>query len=311
MEHLKAGYIDGALVSKIILQNPNINGKSFIATTCDEIRSCGGSIYFNVDPAWEHLKQFEGRMAVVGLPCHLKALDRILRHHPKLTEKIVLKIGLFCGHNSKKALLYKVLEKKKIPLGEIKEFRFRRGAWRGKMQVLLKDDRFIEFPFSHFSVYQNLNLFSLERCLYCRDHTAEYSDISCGDIWIKKMKKEPIKHTIFLARNQKGITAVDLIVKRGTAHVKSSSPVEVFHSQKRALILHKGLYARAAVGWLFGLKISCAEKGDIRWNDYLSAFVGIVNAKFSEKKSFQKFVFLTPRPLWYLYMLFYKTLHNF
>ena len=311
MEQLKAGYIDGALVSKIFLDHGDIKGESFIATTCDEIRSSGGSIYFNVDPAWRDVKHFEGRLAVVGLPCHLKALNRICCKNPNLNEKIVLKIGLFCGHNSKKTLLYKVLEKKKIPINDIKAFRFRRGRWRGKMHVILNDNRSIEFPFSHFSVYQNLNLFSLKRCLYCSDHTAENSDLSCGDIWIKEMKKEPIKHTIFLARNRKGIATVDLIVKEGAAQVKSSSPAEVFHSQKRALILHKGLYARAVMGRWFGLKISCEDKGDVQWNDYLSAFVGIVNAKLSEKKSFQKFVFITPRPLWYLYMLFYKIRHNF
>ena len=125
------------------------------------------------------------------------------------------------------------------------------------------------------------------------------------------MKKESIKHSIFLARNQKGIAAIDLIIKEGAAQVRSSSPAEVFRSQKRALILHKGLYARAVMGRLFGLNISCEDKGDVRWNDYLSAFVGIANAKLSEKEPFQKFVFITPRPLWYLYMLFYKILHNF
>ena len=107
---------------------------------------------------------FEGRLAVVGLPCHLKALNRICDRNLNINKKIVMKIGLFCGHNSDKKLLYKVLEKKKISIGDINAFLFRRGRWRGQMRIVLNDNKIIEFPFSHYSVYRNLNSVFLKRC---------------------------------------------------------------------------------------------------------------------------------------------------
>tara|TARA_B100000315_G_scaffold260934_1_gene327767 strand:+ start:35833 stop:36894 length:1062 start_codon:yes stop_codon:yes gene_type:complete len=311
MEQLKTGYIDGALVSRIVVDNGDIKGESFIAKTCDEIRSSGGSIYFNVDPAWRDVDHFEGRLAVVGLPCHLKALNRICDRNLNINKKIVMKIGLFCGHNSDKKLLYKVLEKKKISIGDINAFLFRRGRWRGQMRIVLNDNKIIEFPFSHYSVYRNLNLFSLKRCINCRDHTAEYSDVSCGDIWLKKMKKEPIKHSIFLSRTQAGTEAIDFLIHKRAILARKSTPQEVFQSQKRALILHKGLYARSRVSRIFGMNISCMEKGDTRWNDYLAAFIAIANVRCSESKLFGNLVFRTPRQILYLYMLVYKLTHNF
>jgi len=311
IKYLESGKIDGALLCKIQLKEGQINGTSFIASTRNDVISSGGSIYFNVEPSWKSLKHFGGRLAVVGLPCHLKILNRWEMKDPSLKKRIVLKIGLFCGHNSKKELLLRVLEKKGIQTKDIKSFRFRKGKWRGNMHIILKDSSIVEFPFSHFSTYQNLNLFSLKKCLCCNDHTAELSDFSCGDIWRKKMKRESIKHSVFFARNQVGAAAIDSLIQKNAITARKLTPEEIFLSQKRALIFHKGLYARSKVSKLFGMNIPCSEKGDTRWNDYMTAFVAIANAKGTEHEFFNRVLFKVPRQILYLYMLCYKLMHNF
>ena len=312
IELLEAGTVNGAVVSKIELDDGEILGRAFIATSREEILSCGGSIYFNVKPlSLQRLKSFPGRLAVVGLPCQINTLTKSIGRDEELSDKIAVKIGLFCGHNSSKALLIKVLEKKRINIEDIERFSFRKGRWRGRMQISMKCGRNVDFPFSHFSVYQNLHLFSLKKCLYCTDHTAEYADISCGDVWLKKMKKEAIKHSIFLSRNQKGNDVLDMVSKKRAIKVKDSSPKEVFLSQKRSLLHHKSLYARSRLSGLFGYNIKCTEKGDTRWNDYLSTLISMSNIKWSESKGFQKLIFFLPRQILFLYLLVFKLLTNF
>ncbi len=309
---LRSGQIDGALVSKMELTQGDIRAKAFIATSEQDVLSAAGSIYFDTEQLpIQRLRDFPGRLAVVGLPCHLNALKKVIEKDAELADKIVLKIGLFCGHMTEKALLLKVLEKKGIAAGDINKISFRKGKWRGRMHIYKKDGSETDFPFSHFSVYRNLNLFSLERCLHCADHTAERSDISCGDAWLNRMKREPIKHSIFLSRGRRGSDVLDGLIKSGDIVAVDSSPLEVFLSQKRALILHKAVYCRSKISGLFGYSVGCDKKGYVRWNDYVSSLILMANTKWSKNRAFQKFIFIIPRQILYLYMLAYKFFHNF
>jgi len=310
-ESLESGRIDGAMVTRLGVEDGQISAVSYIAKTREDILRSSGSIYFNVEPDWKSLLRFKGYLAVVGLPCHLRILNRWTENDSALALKIRLRIGLFCGHNSRKDLLLNLLRKKGIDVREIKNLRFRKGRWRGNMQVKLIDDKIIEFPFSDFSVYQNLNFFSLRKCLYCNDHTAEISDIACGDVWLRKMKREPIKHSVFLTRTPVGREIIQRLLAAGRIRARTSTPFEIFQSQKRSLILHKGLYARSKISGLFGMKIPCTDRGDIRWNDYLAAFIAVLNARCSENDRFNRFLFRAPKQLLYLYMLAYKLTHNF
>ena len=312
VELLERGLIDGALVSHLECSDGTIRGHSFIATSRESILRSTGSIYCDVaTTTFSALKDFGGRLAVVGLPCYLNGLNRMLSKDEELRKQIYLKIGLFCGHNSRKELLLRLLEKKKIPVDQIERLVFRRGHWRGNMCVALKDGRSIHFPFSHFSLYQNLHFFSQEKCLYCGDHTAEGADISCGDVWLRKMKSSPIKHSVFLSRTERSDEVLEMLMNQGAILARDSSPQEVFLSQKRALLHHKSLYARARLGRLFGFDIPCPEKGGVRWNDYLSNLISLTNVRLSANAQFKKLLFHIPRRVLFFYLLIFKFFTNF
>ena len=67
---LENGRIDGAVVSRLIVNNGIIAGESLIATTPKEILASRGSIYSSVQPlSRSRIEGFNGRLAVVGLPC--------------------------------------------------------------------------------------------------------------------------------------------------------------------------------------------------------------------------------------------------
>lgn len=312
IELLESGIIDGAVVVRMVLENGAVNGKAFIATSRDEIIACGGSIYSHVLPLpLNQIREFQGRLGFVGIPCNIRRLISVSKRDPLLDEKIAVTIGLFCGHNSKKELIGHVLNQKKINVDDIDEFYFRRGRWRGKMEVRLKSGKTMRFPFSHFSIYQNLHFFSQKKCIFCADHTAEHADISSGDAWLKKMKHEPIKHSIFLSRTSRGGEIIDHLKRKNRILVKDAASRDVFMSQKRALIHHKSTRARARMGKWLGYSLPSAANGVSRWNDYPATFISLFNLKWSESVRYRHLIFKIPKPVLFLYLFFFKLLTNF
>lgn len=312
-ELLRFGDIQGALVVSMIVQDGKLTPRPMIATSPEEVLAAGGSIYCDVNllALKEQILQFPGTLAMVGLPCHFQALERLTVKHPELAERISLRIGLFCGHNSKKELLENVLRQKAIKEEDIAQFSFRKGHWRGSTRIVLHDGTVCTFPFTDFSLYQNLHLFSLKKCLYCGDHTAETSDISCGDVWLRKMKQEQIKHSIFFSRTDRGDDVLQRLIDQNTLITRPSSGEEVFLAQKRSIIHHKNLYVRSRLSKLFGLTIPCPPKGVVRWNDYISTLMILINVLASDNTRIKHVWFKIPRPLLFGYLLFFKLLTNF
>jgi coenzyme F420-reducing hydrogenase beta subunit len=309
---METGAIDGALVSRFDIENGVPCGRSFIATTREEISASGGSIYADVTPVpLKDIREFKGRIGIVGLPCYLKGIRRLCETEPWLKQKIHIKIGLFCGHNSRRELLLKVLEKKKILPGSVDRIRFRKGRWRGQMAVQLNSGETIRFPFSHFSIYQNLHLFSQKKCIHCADHTAEYADVACGDAWLRELKSESIKHSIFITRNRIGEDLVKRMAAADRIRIRGASPEDVFRSQKRSLVHHKSLKAKSKTAPLFGYRIPCSGMSLDRWNDRLAAIISLTNIKWSESDRFKHLIFRIPRPILLLYLLIFKALTNF
>ena len=309
---METGAIDGALVSRFIIKNGVPCGRSFIATTRKEISSSGGSIYADVNPVpLQNIREFGGRIGVVGLPCYLKGIHRLCKTEPRLKEKIHLKIGLFCGHNSRGELLLHVLRKEGIVPESVDRLSFRKGKWRGQMEVHLKAGNIMRFPFTHFSIYQNLHLFSQKKCIYCSDHTAEFADVSCGDAWLRELKSEPIKHSIFITRNRKSDDLVRRMAVKNRVRIKDASPQDVFRSQKRSLVHHKSLRAKSKTAPVFGYRILCSGMSLDRWNDRLAAFISLANIKWSENERYKHLIFRIPQPVLFLYLLIFKALTNF
>ncbi len=308
--------IDGALVSRCVVRNNALKSETFIARTRPEILSCRTSVYFDFDPlnprVLDEIGRFDGKIAVVGLPCHLKKLARPRREDDALDRKIALTMGLFCGHNSKKELMYQVLAKKKIDLADVRAFAFRKGLWRGRTRAILKDGSEISFPFQHFSVYQNMHILSADKCRVCTDHTAETADIATGDVWTARAKKERIKHSVFISRSETGRAALASAIRRGMIIGKPVDAGMVFQANRRALIHHKAIRARAMAASLFNEKIKAPpDAPDARWNEFLAAVMVFLIQKLVSGEKGKAFLFRLPRGVVWVYLAIFKLLTNF
>jgi len=312
---LDSKIIDGALVCRSKVIDNKISYEVKIVTCSKDILDYASSVYFNI-PLLEYIpniKKFYGKIAFVGLPCQIRILRNLMKNDIILREKVFLIIGLFCGHNSRKNLLIDILNKKGIREIDVKEIIFRQGLWRGNMQVTLKDDKRVSFPFQDFSTYQNLHFDSLKKCLYCVDHTAEDADISCGDAWLSYLRNDPIKHSLIVTRTDFSNYFIHEMRRKGDIFLMQIEPEIIYKAQKRSLISHKSIEARSKIGKIFGYSITCpSEYNDTaRWNDYLASFILLINIQISSNKKFRKHIFFIPRIILYSYLFLFKSLTSF
>ena len=307
---LESGQVDGALVCRLEVIEGRLRAAPFIASNRQEVLSAGGSIYLDVNPLGDSalLQNFKGRLAMVGLPCHLDMLAKMKQRAPALNDKIIFTIGLFCGHNSRRELIERVLTKRRVDLEKVASFRFRRGLWRGRTWVHYNDGKAENFPFQAFSRYQNLHFFTLQRCLRCADHTAETADVSVGDLWSKRLKAKPIKHSAILQRSDRGQRVVREMMEQGKITMESCSAREIFQAQKRALTCHKSVYTRYKLGPYFGFDLPAVTKTPTPWNHWLASLIVMANAKWSGSPRFKRLIFNIPKPLLQAYLLVFKGL---
>lgn len=310
---LETGQIDAALVCHSQMKDGALDHKIYLAKTREEILAAQTSKYFNI-PILKGIKlieEFDGKVAVVGLPSQINAITRRIDKNEDLAQKIVFKISLFCGHNSEDDLVKTVWKKKGIQESEIDHFYFRKGLWRGRMRVHMKDGTQHEFPFQDFSHYQNLHILSLGRCLNCFDHMGYYADISTGDVWTRSAKEIGIKPSIFLARTDRGLEVAEEMLKAQKIEADETDREALYRSQMRSINYHYAISARAKVAKYFGLNIKDRTGEKPKFRDVMAACIVLWNHKISGSPKALSMFMKIPKPILAIYVYIFKGLTHY
>jgi coenzyme F420-reducing hydrogenase beta subunit len=310
---IKEGEINGALVCRSIITEGKIRPQFFIAESEEELLASQGSKYIAVDfnqDALPLIRAFKGKLAVVALPCDTTNLRHACENDSQLEKKIALVITLFCGHNSRPELTDMITRKLTKSNKTLKDFRYRRGHWRGSLQAEFNDGGQVEKPFSYFSLYQNLYFFCQQKCHHCIDQTGYNSDISVGDIWSLRMKENPVKHSAVITRSPAGAAAFQKALDAEVITANAEPIDEICEGQARSLPLHYNTSARSRAGRLLNIKIKDSVNEKVRWNDFLIAWIALFNEKLSRSSSGQKLIRRTPRFLLKLYLYVMKGLES-
>lgn len=286
---MKNKEIDGAWVVKTAFtKTGQITYQTYIATNVQQICDASSSVYMNI-PMLSHLdqiRQFKGRLAVVLTPCMMRALGRILETDEKLRDKIVLKIGLFCsGAHDSRATEY-ALDKCHITRKGAERLYYRRGHWRGRASVIYEDGSQADFSYKKtICAYKNAYFFMNRGCFSCKDQFAMAADISFGDVWLKEMKKEPIKYTGCIIRTKEAYAMLQRAVEQGDLYIRHMSDTQMCKSQKRALAF---------------------KYRDRRWNYRLAGYFAVKNQQFSFQHP--RLLKHIPMPIIYYYMCLIRLL---
>jgi coenzyme F420-reducing hydrogenase beta subunit len=308
---LDSGQIDGALVLGTTVVGNQIKPEYKIISNSNELSHFQGSKYITTNfthDAVPLIEAFQGKLAMILLPCDTWVINRLRKNDPQLDAKIKFMIALFCGHISDPELSQLVIKKNKQLGKSLTDFRYRVGHWRGKMQFLFEDNTQIEKPFSTFSDYQNLYFYCARKCLRCNDHTGYECDLSIGDVWLMSMKDNEIKHNAVISRTEAARNLINQAIDEKVLGGSSVAIELIADAQSRSLPMHYNVSARSKAGKLLGIKIADTVQERVRLVDFLIAFIILFNFRLSTTVKGRAFISRLPRKIIKLYLYFLKFL---
>ena len=267
---------------------------------------------FPIAKCMDQVKAFNGKVAVIAVPCMIRAITALCERDKNLADKVVLKMGLYCSGNHDKRATTLSMEKSGVTAENAERLYYRRGHWRGQSAVIYKDGSEKAFSYTKtICAYKNAYFYEKASCMVCQDHYAFDADISFGDIWLKEMKANPIKHSSCVIRTDRARELYENAVKDGVLVESHLSGRDLVRSQKRALVF-KFTCAPAKIKYFkkknnTELKLEASDK--CKWNQKLAYYLARKNEEMSHKKPGK----VEKLPTWfvYYYMCFIRVLLSF
>lgn len=250
---LKNKKIDGAFVTKFDKENPLLV-KCFIATTPEEIISARSSKYspVSLNKAAQDIKSADGsRYVIVGLPCHIEGMRKLMEIDKKLRDKVIGLFGLYCSCGRSFYLTQYVFKERGIDSKKLSYFQYRDEGCLGDMvvklpvsekntirvadsnseSVLYKNE--VIYKEHYQSYYHPLRSFFIPyRCILCIDHYAELADMCFGDIHIKPYSEDKVGVNSIIIKNKKWLALLEECQKSGAVHLEEVKFQTISESQK-------------------------------------------------------------------------------
>ncbi|MEM4468642.1 MAG: Coenzyme F420 hydrogenase/dehydrogenase, beta subunit C-terminal domain [Candidatus Nezhaarchaeales archaeon] len=165
--------LERKLVDAVILAGTEdrLIPKPVLAFTPEDVLKCAKSKYFYI-PSLIELGRYDKvkSVMVVGLPCQIRAIERLAEFDIGISRKVTYKVGLFCKHN----LDYDSMVERLLPKVGVAVEDLAKVDVKGKVIVYDKAGRSYELPLSE---YESLTRPS---CLQCPEFVSRYADINVG-----------------------------------------------------------------------------------------------------------------------------------
>jgi coenzyme F420 hydrogenase subunit beta len=243
---LGAGLIDGAVVN---VEDPNHPGRgmSILAKTQEEVLNCAKSIYCITEIKKSVHEAFittdVKRVAVVGLPCQIADLQKMLINDQSLQSKIVATIGLFCGHNIAPTALSEVYTSLGMDSKDVQSFIYRGSGWYpSKIRITKKDGSILDIPFedSYFCKIWRAFTHVPKMCKECSDFLAESADISFGDAWLPELYSNQEGYNLGVSFTKVGTDLMQKCMSEGVLDLKKGDVSLLLKSNGEQLRLKEG-----------------------------------------------------------------------
>ncbi|NMB56476.1 hypothetical protein GYA19_00885 [Candidatus Beckwithbacteria bacterium] len=242
---LKAQIIDGAIVTIKAVDKPWENQIQIIKDYKFLEKNSLHSRYTQASPLIKvkELLKMKGKYVFVGKGCDIASLTKLRKVNPKINEKILFTIGIFCAHQPSRQAILDYLKDKKIKLSQIKDLNFRYGSWPGNLKIKFKNGE--EFSDSYLNVWPNFlakSKYRNFRCDLCPDGFCEQADLSIGDPWILLKKREA--GSVVILRNSKFYPYLQKALKNNIFSATKIDPAFIIKSQQALVFKKKKMLPR-------------------------------------------------------------------
>lgn len=256
LELLNEKKVDGVIASRL-KKMPPWETETIIATTKEEILSCSQSIYqpIPVLEILDKLKEFNGNVALVGLPDQVAAIRNLQLAKSPIVKKIKYCIGPYVGTNMYFSSIKSFLKSNGIKdYRQIKNLKYRDGEWPGHLSILLKNGK--KFKAKKFYYNYLIPFFITKSSLTSVDLTNELTDISVGDAWNPKYEKQRQGFSVVIARSNKGSQLLRSMQKKGLLELSKITEKEAVGMHGHMLEFKKrGAFIRLKIRKISGKKI--------------------------------------------------------
>ncbi len=209
IQALRDGIIEAATVCQLSDKEP-LRPKPFVALTEQDLIASAGSKYVSC-PSLSSLRDIVDKhqsIAVVGVPCQVRAIQFMRKRAPRYAKHIKLVIGLFCTESYPYTKFCEMLKSK---MGVDPSSVIRSEIKHGKFSVKLSNGEV------HGIRIKETKEYARRSCSFCGDFAAESADLSVGSIG-----SEEGWSTIF-ARSQEAKDLVDRAISSNLLEVKKLS----------------------------------------------------------------------------------------
>ena len=227
-----------------------------ISSSVDELISTAKTKYYPVTltDAISKLKSLDGRVAIVGVACFIKAIRLAQVQDPVFNEKVAFLVGIICGGVKSAYFAEYLASKSGVSVTEYKKPEFR-----------VKDLNSLAIDYSYSCIDANnechtvkmrsvgdmwgTGMFKANACDYCDDVTTELADISLGDAWIEPYNQDGAGNSVVVTRS----TLAEKIIRNGIDNgdlVLDELPEDRLLSSQQGSFNHRhqGLAYRIAKG---------------------------------------------------------------
>jgi len=205
---LKEGIIEAAVACKFGAQP--LRPEPLVALAKEDLISSAGSKYVSC-PSLSSLREIVGKyesVAVVGVPCQVRAIQLMRKRAARYAKPIKLIIGLFCTESYPYTRFCDMLGNK---MGVDPSLVIRSEIKHGKFSVKLRDGK------THSIKIKETKEYARNSCHFCGDFASESADLSVGSIGSEE------GWSTIIIRSQEAKDLLDGAVKSGLLEVKELS----------------------------------------------------------------------------------------
>lgn len=193
---------------------------------------------------FKEIDQKEGKVAVSGVSCFIKAVRLKQHYKPQYKEKIPFLVGIICGGLKSTFFTDYLAQKSGIEGKYLKqEYRIKdpkATAIEYSFGAFDKNNTFHQMKMKTVGDMWGTGLFKANACDFCDDVTTELADISLGDAWLEPYRKEGMGTSVIVTRTQ----FADELIQTGILNNKlsvSELSLAAFKSSQAGSFKHRQL----------------------------------------------------------------------
>ncbi|MDV7187791.1 Coenzyme F420 hydrogenase/dehydrogenase, beta subunit C-terminal domain [Lutibacter sp. TH_r2] len=206
----------------------------------DNIKSTSKTRYYPVtlESVLDKVANLEGKVAIVGVPCFLKAIRLAQYRDNLLKEKIVFTIAIICGGIKSKFFTEYLVQKTGVKNSSIKKVEYRVKDFNSTAGdysfgvISEKSERLQTVKMRTLGDMWGTGLFKCNACDFCDDVSGELADISLGDAWIRPYVNEGGGNNVIVTRSTLADNIIIDGIKSSFLNVKMLPESEFVRSQK-------------------------------------------------------------------------------